>query len=447
MTTSDVGPPTKPPTELPTEVVTGLVTGLVTESPTEPVFRVVSQRRTFRNMFGRRTAPSGPRTNVAARRLLAVVLAVAVLVAAGAVFGVRALLSTPTTTITADFTEAPGIYLGNHVDVLGIPVGTITGITPHPTYVAVTMQVKRSVKIPAHAIAALMAPDLVNDRYIQLDPVFRHGAVMTANGVIPMNHTALPESVDQIISTLDQLVQALGPNGVNKSGALSRFVHDVAQTVGHNGPSFHTTITALGQALAALSSDGPDLTTILDNVGTFTNEAAANTTEFQTFANDLASVSGFIAADSSDIGTTLQSLQSIMGQVTSFVQNNRVTLGATLSNLDTFAAQVVSQQQQLGAAFDEGGLVLQNLNQAIITEPNGTTSLRIRYDPSLDTPSFARQLCGQELTRILELGAQGTKSSELNLACAATSALGAMTPPPNAAQGPNLSLSALMGDS
>jgi virulence factor Mce-like protein len=380
-------------------------------------------------------------------RLLLVVILAAIVLAAGVIVGVRALVTSPTTAITADFTEAPGIYLGNHVDVLGIPVGTITGITPHPTYVSVQMQVSDTVKIPAHAIAALMAPDLVNDRYIQLDPVYRHGPVMADHAVIPMNRTALPESVDQIISTLDQLVQALGPHGANSNGALSTFVHDVARTVSGNGPSFHTTITALGQALAALSSDGPSITTILDNVGTFTNEASANTQEFQTFANDLAGVTGIIASDSNDIGTTLSSLQSILSQITSFVQDNQATLGSTLQNLDTFAAQVVSQQEQLGQAFQYGGLVLQNLNNAIITEPNGTTALRIRYDPSLDTPSFVRQLCGDELTRILSLGFSGAKSSELNLACAASSALGTITPPPDAQQGPNLSLSALMGDS
>jgi hypothetical protein len=88
--------------------------------------------------------------------------------------------------------------------------------------------------------------------------------------------------------------------------------------------------------------------------------------------------------------------------------------------------------------------VLQNLNNAIVTEPDGSTSLRIRYDPSLDTKSFVQQICGNELTRILDLGAQQAKSSELNLACAATAALSQMTPPPNAQQGPDMSLKALL---
>ena len=44
-------------------------------------------------------------------------------------------------TITARFATAPGLYPGNSVDVLGMPVGTVTKVTPGPTYVTVVMQV------------------------------------------------------------------------------------------------------------------------------------------------------------------------------------------------------------------------------------------------------------------------------------------------------------------
>jgi virulence factor Mce-like protein len=382
------------------------------------------------------------------RRGRAMVVGVAVVAVAVLVVGyivVRALLATPTNTVTADFPEAPGVYVGNHVDVLGIPVGTVTAVTPHPTYVAVVMQVDSGVKIPARAIAALMAPDLVNDRYIQLDPVYRHGAVLADHGVIPMSRTALPQSVDQTISELDQLIQALGPMGANRSGALSRFVHDVAQTVGRNGPSFHTTVLALGQALKALSNDGPTITSLLDNAGAFTSEAAANDQEFQSFANDLASASGLLASEGSNIGTSLSSLKQVLGEVSGYINGNVGAIGTVINNVNSFTARVLSQQQQLSQAFAYGGLVLQNLNNAIVSEPNGSTALRIRYDPSLDTKSFVSQICGNELTRILDLGAQQAKSPELNLACAASAALSQMDAPPGAQQGPDLSLKALVG--
>ncbi len=130
------------------------------------------------------------------------------------------------------------------------------------------MQVDTDVKVPATAIAALMAPDLVNDRYIQLDPVYRHGAVMANDAVIPMNRTALPQSVDQTISLLDQLIQALGPTGANKNGALSQFVHDVAQTVGQQRAEPSTPRSSRwAKPCRRCRTTVPSITSLLDNAG------------------------------------------------------------------------------------------------------------------------------------------------------------------------------------
>ncbi|HEX3795583.1 MAG TPA: MCE family protein [Acidimicrobiales bacterium] len=359
--------------------------------------------------------------------------------------GVHAGLATPTRLVTAEFAEAPGLYVGNHVDVLGIPVGQIVSISAHPTQVTVSMRVDDDVKLPRNAKAMLMAPDLVNDRYVQLMPAYTSGALLPAGAVIPESRTVLPESVDQIISTLDQLVRALGPTGANAKGAVSQFVHDVAATVGGNGPNFKTTVTALSQALGAVAADSPTISSLLDNVGNFTGVAAANTQDFQAFANDAAGVTSVVASDDADIGTILKSLNSVVTQLTQFVQANQTSLGSTLANLQQFTSAIAAQQQQLAEAFDYAGLGLADVDNAITVSSSGTGALRIRYVPSTDTPAFISAVCGSEETRILALGLQQGKSSELNLACAASAALSQVKPPPDAPAGPNLTLSALIG--
>ncbi len=75
-----------------------------------------------------------------------------------------------------------------------------------------------------------------------------------------------------------------------------------------------------------------------------------------------------MASERNDLGITLSSLQQVMSQVTSFINDNQTSLGALLPALQSFTGQIVAQQQQLGQAFDEGGLVLQNLNDAIVTQ-------------------------------------------------------------------------------
>ena len=155
--------------------------------------------------------------------LLAVIVA-ALLVALIGV-GIAALVTNggSSMTISARFATAPGLYTGNSVDVLGMPVGKVTKITPGPTYVTVVMQVPSSTPIPARADALVMAPQVVNDRYVQLNPGYTGGPRIQDNAVIPMSRTAVPISVDGIVDSLDQLARALGPNGVNAHAGFRVF--------------------------------------------------------------------------------------------------------------------------------------------------------------------------------------------------------------------------------
>ena len=147
-----------------------------------------------------------------------------------------------------------------------------------------------------------MAPEVVNDRYVQLNPGYSGGPRMQDNAVIPLSRTAVPISVDEIVDSLDQLAKALGPNGANAHGALSAFVASSAHAFGGNGAALHSTLTSLGQALNALSSKSPQLTALFDNLGNLSHVASRYTGTYQAFANNLAAVSTDLAGDDSDIG-------------------------------------------------------------------------------------------------------------------------------------------------
>ena len=64
-----------------------------------------------------------------------------------------------TTTISARFATAPGLFVGNQVKILGMRVGSVSSVTPGPTYVTVEMVVPSSTKIPSDAQAFIMAPN------------------------------------------------------------------------------------------------------------------------------------------------------------------------------------------------------------------------------------------------------------------------------------------------
>jgi phospholipid/cholesterol/gamma-HCH transport system substrate-binding protein len=352
-------------------------------------------------------------------------------------------------TITAEFPEAPGLYPGNHVDVLGIPVGTITNIKAEANFVAVTMHVRSNLQIPANADAEIMAPQVVADRFVQLLPAYTSGPTMPAGAVIPISRTAIPQSVDAVIGTLTQLANQLGPNGVNKNGALTDLLGQLAKQFGGAGPAFHGAVVNFSQALHAIAQASPSVAGIFNNLGNLSEALANNSTTYRSFATDLTAVSGLLSNDRAEIGGVLSSLQQLFANLNNFIRADGTNLGASVNNLKVFASALAAQQTSLAQAFDLAPLSLQNLNNAIDPSAPGGPAVRGRYDPVSATPGLFNNVCGNAALRFLVILATGTQTNPLTVAtpvdtlCGIGNALNALTPPPGAASGPDLSLRTL----
>jgi phospholipid/cholesterol/gamma-HCH transport system substrate-binding protein len=375
---------------------------------------------------------------------VAIAAAIAVAVVAGLVV-VVVTRGSPTMTIAARFATAPGLFPGNQVKILGMRVGKVVSVKPKATYVTVTMVIPTSTKVPADAQAFIMAPNIISDRFVQLNPPYTGGARMADHGTIPLSRTGVPVSVDEVIDSLDQFALALGPSGANQHGALSNLLHSAATAFGSNGSALHSTLINLGQAFGALSSQGPDLTSLFNNLGNLSHVASQYTGLYQNFANDLAVVSTALASDNQDLGSALANLQQFLGQLDAFIHNNAGALGSSVRNLSTFAGAVAKDQAQVEQVWGVLPVALQNLDQAI--DPT-TGALRARLDEVSNSNDFAQSVCGDPFLHLLPLAfdpQQDSKDASLDLGCGLQGLLEALPNPPGASTGPNMSLSAILG--
>jgi phospholipid/cholesterol/gamma-HCH transport system substrate-binding protein len=350
-----------------------------------------------------------------------------------------------TMTISARFATAPGLFVGNQVKILGMPVGSVSSVKPGATYVTVEMVMPSSTKIPSDAQAFIMAPNIISDRFVQLNPPYTGGPMMPNHGLIPESRTAVPVSVDAVIDSLDQFAVTLGPAGVNQHGALSNLLHSAAVAFGPNGSALHSTLVDLGQLFGALSSQGPDLTEMLDNLGNLSHVASQYTGIYQAFANDLAVVSTTLASDNSDLGTALANLQQFLGQLASFIHTNASAFGSSIGNLNTFAGAVAKEQAQMEQVWGVLPVALQNLDNAI--DP-ATGALRARLDEVSNSGALVQSACGDPFLHLLPLvfaPQQDTNDATLDLGCGLQGLLTALPTPPGASTGPNMSLSAIIG--
>jgi phospholipid/cholesterol/gamma-HCH transport system substrate-binding protein len=76
------------------------------------------------------------------------------------------------TTLVGYFDNSNGLFRGDDVMILGVPVGKIVSIEPQPQRAKITFWVDDKYKIPADVKAVILLPSLITARAIELTPVY-----------------------------------------------------------------------------------------------------------------------------------------------------------------------------------------------------------------------------------------------------------------------------------
>jgi phospholipid/cholesterol/gamma-HCH transport system substrate-binding protein len=265
------------------------------------------------------------------------------------------------TRITAYFGQAVGVYAGSDLRVLGVKVGTIDAVRPEGRQVRVTMSVDHGVAVPAGAVAVVVAPSVVADRYIQLSPAYTGGPRLADHAVIPASRTATPVEIDQLYDSINRLATALGPNGANREGALSDALNTGAANLAGNGTDLGNMIGNVGQAAKTLSGSSDDLFATLTNLQKFTTMLKANDGQVRLAEQQLAQVNGFLADDRQNLGAALRQLATALGQVQRFIHGNRARLKSNVDKLAAITQTLVDQRASLAEALDTQPLAADNL--------------------------------------------------------------------------------------
>lgn len=277
--------------------------------------------------------------------------------------------------VTAYFDRTVGLYPGSAVRVVGIEVGSVTDVTPVGDKVRVRLSVDNGVTVPANAKAVVVAPSLVSDRYVQFAPAYDGGQQMRSGAVLGEDRTATPVEIDDLYRSANQLSKALGPNGANKHGSLSRLLDTAAANLKGNGKNLNNTINQLSAAAATLSHSKGDLFSTVDSLQKFTKALAASDDQVRQFEGKLADVSGFLADDRHDLATALQSLGGALGKVKTFIHDNADELESNVDNLSGITKVLVEQRGALAEVLDVAPLGITNYINGY-DEASGSVAVR-----------------------------------------------------------------------
>jgi phospholipid/cholesterol/gamma-HCH transport system substrate-binding protein len=318
--------------------------------------------------------------NVSGRALA---VATAVILLAATFFVVRG--DDEVRTVTAHFPRAVSVYEGSEVRILGVKVGRVTAVVPEGNSVRVEMEYDADEKLPADAKAAVITPTLVADRFVQLTPAYTGGPVMEDDADIPLPDSGVPVELDRIYSSLRDLSEALGPNGVNRDGTRDHLLRAGSRNLKGEGRLGNQMIRDLSAAAATFGRGSGDLFGTVTELAKFTQVLGNNDRLVRAFMQDLAGVSSALADERVELERALDAVARSVGTVEGFVRNNRNALVADLEKITRVMKTINSERDSLDTALRVGPLALGNLAVAFNNE-SGSIGSRIGLQGTFGNP-------------------------------------------------------------
>src|ERR1700758_2183015 len=303
-------------------------------------------------------------------RLILAILLVLVMVASVFV-GVRAAGQGSRTRVIAYFDNSGGLFRGDDVRILGVPVGKVDKIEPQPERGKISFWFDRKYKVPADAKAAVLSPQLVTGRAIQLTPPYTGGPTMQDGAIIPQDRTRVPVEWDDLraqVERLTELLKPTKPGGVSTLGAL---INTAADNLRGQGANIRDTIIKLSQTVSVLGDHSKDIFATFKNLSTLVTALHDSADLLEQLNRNLAAVSSVLADNPNKVGQTVESLNGVLNDLQSFAADNREAIGTTSDKLASITTAVVQSLDDIKQLLHIGPTVLQDFNN--IFEPaNGS---------------------------------------------------------------------------
>jgi phospholipid/cholesterol/gamma-HCH transport system substrate-binding protein len=298
--------------------------------------------------------------------------ALALVLAAGVITEMRAVRGeTARTVVVAYFDNSNGVFAGDDVRIRGVPVGKVLKIEPQPLRSKISFWFARKYKVPVNAKAAILSPQLVTGRAIQLTPPYTAGPTMGDGAVIPQDRTAVPVEWDDLRAQLQRLTQLLKPTQPGGVSTLGAVVNTAADNLRGQGATIRDTIIKLSQAVSALGDHSNDIFTTLRNLSTLVTALHDSADLLEQLNRNLAAVSSLLADDPAKVARAAEDLNAVVADVGSFATENREVIGTTSDKLTSISRLLVDSLEDIKQTLHISPTVLQNFNN--IFEPaNGS---------------------------------------------------------------------------
>lgn len=280
---------------------------------------------------------------------LAVLLAA--VLAAGLVLVLRPVTGGGRVHVVGYFANSNGVFVGDEVRILGVPVGKIERIQPQAERVRIDFWYDDTYQVPQDAKAVIIAPSLVSVRAIQLTPVYTGGPQMRDNSTIGQDRTAVPIEFDDFREQLERLTDTLQPTEPGGTSSLGAFVNTAADNLRGEGADIRNTLIKLSQAFSALGDNSKNLFGTVKNLSILVSALQSSQDLLRNLNRNLAATTNLLSNQPNELGQAMADINDVIGDVQVFVANNRESLGTASDKLASVTTALTDVHEDIEQAL------------------------------------------------------------------------------------------------
>ncbi|HET6794732.1 MAG TPA: MCE family protein [Acidimicrobiales bacterium] len=232
-------------------------------------------------------------------------------------------------TFSAVFATGQGIFPGSHVQVLGLDVGTVESVRNAGDSVVVTMSMPVDHPLPADVKAIMVAPELLGQRSVDLEPGYTGGPRLHPGAVIPRSRTSVPVETNQILREVTNYLEQIDP------GKVHDVVTNLATIMQGQGQQLNRLIHNAAGTVQLLADKGDELGRLEGSLAQLTGTLDSRSSAIQALVRDYDTVSGVVAQQRDALDGAIRGLSQASSQLAQLLSPNLSGLQQDLSVLTT----------------------------------------------------------------------------------------------------------------
>ena len=238
--------------------------------------------------------------------------------------------------VAADFSDSGGIFVNAEVTYRGVGVGRVSDMQLVDDGVRVTLTIDPDAPdIPADTSAVVANRSAVGEQYVDLRPPDDEGPYLDDGAVIPVDRTAIPIPVEQLLLDIDELVGSIDTED------LRVVVEELGTAFAGAGDDLGRLLDNGDLLLARAQESLPQTLQLITDGQTVLDTQAGSRSAIEAWASDLRLLSDTLVSSDPDLRSLLVTAPDAGAALQALVQNAGPGLGSALRYLDVLNDVVV----------------------------------------------------------------------------------------------------------